>query len=78
VTNIHCADAVLHCDFVSRSGFNQTCCQIDSPGSHQIQTTNSGMVDWSTLYQSELGRLSAGRPVGPFIHSYKALVFAVC
>jgi len=62
----------------SLSGFKPNCCPTGGPGCQYTRTVASGTVRWYTPNPSELGWLSARRPVGPAIDSYKALVFAVC
>jgi len=65
-----------HFGIRSRSKLNH--CQIGNPGRHWIRTVNSCTARWYDPNPSELGGLSVGRPAGPSIDSYKALVFAVC
>ena len=64
--------------FGSGSGYKLNSGQIGGPGHQETRTVHSGTVRWGTTNPSELGMFSAGRPVGPAIDSYKALVFAVC
>jgi len=64
--------------FGSGSGSKLNGCQIGGLGFQLTRTAHSGMVPWKTPNPSELGGLSAGRPAGPSIDSYKALEFAVC
>ena len=63
-----------------RSGYRYkpNCCQLSGPGGQYTRIVNLGTVQWQTPNPFELGRLSVGRPAGPSIDSYKALVSAVC
>jgi hypothetical protein len=62
----------------SRSGSKPNRWQICCPGYEYTQTVNAGTVRWWTDNPSKFGGLSAGRPAGPSIDSFKTLVIAVC
>jgi len=64
--------------FGSGCGSKPNCCQISGPGRQYTRNAHSGTVPRKTPNLSELGGFSAGRPAGPSIDSYKAVVFAVC
>jgi hypothetical protein len=63
--------------FESVSGYKSNHFQIGGQGCQHTRSVNLGIIRCQTAHPSELGGLSAGRPVGPSIDSYKAVVFAV-
>jgi len=63
--------------FGSRSGSHPNCSQIGCQGCESTQTVNSGTVQWKSPNPSEFGGLSAGRPAGLSVDSYKDLAFGV-
>jgi hypothetical protein len=63
--------------FGSRSGSELNHFQIGGPGCQYTRTVNSSTVQCKSPSQSELGGLSAGRPVGPSVDLYNVLVFPV-
>jgi len=60
--------------FGSGSGSELNCRQIGCPGCQYTLTVNSGPVRCKSPNPSELGGLSAGRPVGPSVDLYNVLV----
>jgi len=69
---------ILDRHFGSGSGSKPNRCQNGSPGRQKTRTAHLVTVPWKTPNPSELGGLSAGRPAGPSLDSYKAVEFAVC
>jgi len=60
--------------FGTGSGSEPNRCWIGSFCSQSMQTVHSCMVQWKCPKPSELGGWSAGRPAGPSVDSYNALV----
>jgi hypothetical protein len=69
--------AVLDRHFGSRSGSEQNPGQIGRLGRQQTRTVNSGMVQLTSRYPSELGGFSAGCTAGPSVNIYTILAFII-
>ena len=68
---------VLHHLFRSGSRSEPNHCQIRGPGCQHTRTVNSGTDQYKSPNPSGLGGLSVGRPAGPSVDLYNALVVAV-
>jgi len=62
--------------FGSRSWSELNYCNICGPGRQYTWTGNSGMVQWTSPPQSDLGGYSLGCPAGPSVDLYNAIAFA--